>query len=191
MHHSLQAYTDTNEFSVILLLDTLSTEKINQIRELVPPSPVRVDPPHVTLLRGISSASYNEDHKLISLIQSFLKTCNLSEMQAQLSLIHNHESKLYGISSAIELETNTELEAARPKLISLLQREGFSFAISPHELQNFRAHITIALSSALPADHDFSAILHPEHTVSFSGAALLRLQNTPAGSPRQMRYIAI
>lgn len=182
-------HNDTNEFSVILLLDSISTKKVNRVRELVPPSPVRVDPPHVTLLRGISSSAYMSDQKLKVFIQQFILTNHFSEMRAHVKLIHNHQSHLYGVSSTIELEANQALKSARAALITMLQQNNFT--ISPPEIQHFRAHSTIALSSALDPSQDFSTIISSGDAINFSGIALLRLQNAPKDSPRQMRLLKI
>lgn len=180
---------DTNEFSVILLLDPISTKKVNRIRQLVPPSPIRVDPPHVTLLRGISSSAYISDQELKVFIQQFIHPSHFSEMQAHVKLIHNHQSHLYGVSSTIELDANQALKSARAALITMLQQNNFT--ISPPEIQHYRAHTTIALSSALNPSQDFSPILSSGDTINFSGIALLRLQSAPKHSPRQMRLITI
>src|SRR5579871_705532 len=108
---------DANEFSVVLIVDEVTTEKIQGIRRELPPSPVREDPPHVTLLRGISSSDYKTDDYLLEAIAPRLEPFLRTKPSAVLGILHTIGSQLYGDTSAFEVAMPEVISQYRQGLI--------------------------------------------------------------------------
>ena len=167
-----QITTNTNEFSIVLLANDETADKVTRLRELLPPSPVRVDPPHMTLLRGISAPGDITDQELLEgmkpLVTPFLS--EISKVYAK--HVTTLDSRIYGPTAVVELEIPSALREARASLVTKLLDKHYS--VLEVEQNNYQPHITLALSVPLPDNEDHSEIMPPDSVIHFSGFALFR-----------------
>ncbi len=164
----------TNEFSIVLLTDDNTYSKVEYIRKQLPPSPVRVDPPHMTLLRGISSPESVSNGALITEMRPLVLPFLSYTGSIYVKRLITRDSHIYGPTAIIELEVPKKLIEARDVLVQTLLAKGYS--IETLEQNSYSPHITLTLSVPLPDGRNFEDIIPNGHPVNFSGFALFRLK---------------
>lgn len=156
-----------------MLLDKTDAKKINHMRSLLPASPVRVDPPHLTLLRGISSKTFVPDKELAKEVGSILQGILPGDMSAVVSDVRTADSRIYGKTSSVVFEASDKLLRLRGVVIQELSARGY--LVEEHEIKEYHPHATITLSVPLPKEKDFSEFIKSGSVVGFSGFALLKM----------------
>lgn len=178
---------DTNEFGVALLTDEITAAKVTKIRRQLPPSPIRVDPPHMTLLRGVSSSNEKTDAELLSDIEPLVKPLVSSNTSVTISRLLNLDSQLYGSTGVIELKVPQEILEVRQNLISSLISKGY--IVEQKEKEKFQPHLTLVLSIPLPDSDDLLKIISILDGITFSSWAIFRTRLRKPDGTRLVRII--
>ncbi|MDB5175151.1 MAG: hypothetical protein JWM81_9 [Candidatus Saccharibacteria bacterium] len=176
----------TQEFSLCLFPEADWSNKLLAFRSQLADSPYRDDPPHMTLLRGITAPMPLDDTELIQAIQSITRIESTLPMVATVSDVANKSNHLYSSSSGLLLEPEAALTVFRRRLTSSLQEHGFF--IEQAELDSFLAHITIRLGVPLHGE----LLAHAKDkfvgtTVNLTSWAIFRLELNDEA--RQMRQV--
>jgi len=132
----------TNEFSVILLLDKTSKDKIEDIRTSMPASPYRDDWPHLTLLQGCHTPRSMSDVELYNILCPILNRLLKPKLHATVAGLSNLFGGYYKDTSSIILSTSNDLQREHISLLSSLR--GSHFKVDRKE-SIYRPHVTIRL----------------------------------------------
>lgn len=140
----------TREFSICLLPTDDVTEDVQALREALPASPYRDDIPHITLLRGITSATELSDTELAEDIERMLSITDALPLTGQCRAVVNASNQFYSSSSAVLLDASPELLAYRQKVANQLTAHGYD--IEAQELATYTPHVAIRLGVPLEGD---------------------------------------
>lgn len=125
------------------MLDDASTNAVNQIRDILPPAPLRDDSPHVTLLRSIGTPSDMKDEDLLEDMERILKLSSSLPFTARVVKISNIYSPLFGITSSVTLKASSELATYQKKLKKVLRAQNYSIGFFARLA--FMPHISVRL----------------------------------------------
>lgn len=171
----------TNEFSVVLVPQSDFTRVIEQARQLLPRAQ-RVDPPHMTLLRGIYTPKDMSDMKLMNRLVNTLGPIDRQSLKARVQAIGQDYNERYRTSSVIKLEVSPSVINLRNNLIDRLSSSNFK--VEPIELTNFEPHLTLALGIPLPSmdiHKKIESIVVPGQQFNFIDWSVLRIIYFPQG----------
>lgn len=130
------------EFSVILLVDDGTARFIEQLREMLPVTPIRNDKPHITLQNRILNNKTMSDVELTSDVKSALPEINFP-IKVKYSTSEDHSSEKYGDSSVIRVSVENDLLDLKHKLVGHLKANGYELN---KEFSNvYEPHITVGL----------------------------------------------
>lgn len=177
----------TNEFSINLLTDTDTSAYILRIRETLPSSPYRDDPPHCTLLRGVTTPRTMSDDELRSFVAPLLMhdTCSLD---MQLDEVAEKSNQFYQPTTLLVLMSTPEILAYRTKIADALQEKGC--IIEPQERSHYLPHVSIRLGVTVDQQQKSAINAHYANTpISFSRYAIFRLKLV--GNTRHMHIVEI
>ena len=137
----------SREFSICLRPDAATAQDVLRLRQQLPDSPYRDDPPHVSLLRGITTpVAYSDDE----LLQKVERVCNLTEklpLSATIDRLTNKSNQFYSESSIISFHLSSEFTRLWQQTIHLLHQN--DFAIEESETKSFSPHMTVRLGVPL------------------------------------------
>lgn len=171
----------TNEFSVVLVPQSDFTRVIEQARRLLPRAQ-RVDPPHMTLLRGIYTPKDMSDRELINCLINTLGPIDGQLLKARVQAIGQDYNERYQTSSVIKLEASPSVINLRNNLIDKLSSSNFE--IEPTELTSFEPHLTLALGIPLPSmdiNKKIESIVVQGRQLNFIDWSVLRIIHSPKG----------
>ena len=177
----------TKEFSICLLAESETTAEIESIRGELPTSPYRDDPPHITLLRGVTSSALVSDSALAKSVGALL-TMQPDIIGGEVKAVEDKSNHLYSSTTALTFTLSGDILNYRKTLISQLKANNFK--VEPQEVATFIPHLTIRLGVALDdAERTRAEACFLGKHMAFAGYALFRLvQNN--GS-RQMHIVEI
>lgn len=177
----------TQEFSICLLPGTETAAQIEALRAELPASPYRDDPPHITLLRGITSPHAISDAALLADIESTLDLSASLPLSAQIVSVENKSNQFYSDSGLLLLEVSEELLDYRQAAANKLSGQGYD--VESQELDSYMPHMTIRLGVPLQDEELTKAqAIFRYRTVVFGEWMLLRL--VKQGSARLMREVS-
>lgn len=137
-------FTPANEFSICLALDATTEDKVLAIREKLPASPFRDDPPHLTLLRGLTSPTSMSDEELMRDLERLLHLEQHLPLNVKANRIMNARSPKYPPTSFVSVSIPPELAKLRKYIISTLDKAGY--AVEKKERLIYIPHITLRLA---------------------------------------------
>jgi hypothetical protein len=140
----------TREFSICLLADKKTTSFVNSWRKKLLPSPYRDDPPHITLLRGITSPHQVEDIKLYEEVGGILESVGVRQLDLAFENVCNVADARYTDSAVVYFDLPESISTKRSALIAELQAHNFS--IEPDEITSYEVHMTLRLGVSLTMD---------------------------------------
>ncbi len=144
------------------------------LRSKLPASPYRDDVPHITLLRGVSSAGEMSDEALVHDMRSLLAISNHLPLYATARQIVNKSDELYRSSSVVPLDASDDLLAYRTRITTTLAKH--HYAIEAQELTEYAPHITIRLGVPLEgSNYKLAQKLFEGEAISFDQWFLFRL----------------
>ncbi len=165
----------TSEFSICLTLDHKATQDVGTIRQALPPSPYRDDPPHVTLLRTIKTPVPMSD---TDLWQDMERLLTLSKNLPLTATVHKPANSLDPLfrwcSSRVLLHASPEIKSYRKHILRTLQANNYSVGIVSR--LTFFPHISVRLGVSYTkkaktmAERSFS----PETKLIFNEWIILR-----------------
>ncbi|HEU5004827.1 MAG TPA: hypothetical protein VFT49_01945 [Candidatus Saccharimonadales bacterium] len=117
-----------DEFSVILHLDEQASRDLERVRQLMPASPYRDDPPHVTLLQGIHPSVTMSDEEILRAITPALNRLIKPEAHVRVSYLSNLTGGPYKITSAIVMAMSSVLGREHISLLAHLRGGGFGLS---------------------------------------------------------------
>ncbi|HEX8226300.1 MAG TPA: 2'-5' RNA ligase family protein [Candidatus Saccharimonadales bacterium] len=120
----------TNEFGLCLLPDESIVEAVNSIRQLLPASPYRDDPPHVTLLRAITTLHDMDDDTLLQRVDELLHLTATLPLEATVRKPSNAFSPIYRLSSTILFRPSSDMKTCRKSVIDTLRNDGYTLGRS-------------------------------------------------------------
>lgn len=175
-HHS------PNEFSIIFRLDEKSRRDMQSIRDLLPSSSFRDDPPHVTLLQGIQCPNTMSDSHLIKSLSPLLNRLLKNEPRVYVDCLENLTGGPYKLTSAILFKKSPTLEREHISLMAHLRGSGYRVRISNRA---YRPHASVRLGAAYnQAALDKAFHLFPTGGgVGFQGWKILRLTSASHRRP--------
>ena len=165
----------TNEFSIIFNLSRKWAEKVNQAREQLPPSPIRIDRPHMTLIRAVSSPNFRADEELVSAVKSYAFSLLNQKLTVTLEAIDNHpDIKLFGLTGVAMLKVPQLILDVRKSLISSLEKQGYFIETSVKN--SFIPHVTLNIGVAISKGQQetIEKILPKGSILNFASWSLLR-----------------
>jgi 2'-5' RNA ligase len=133
----------TSEFGICLVPDASTVESIYDIRLLLPSSPYRDDPPHLTLLRAINCPREMSDSDLLQDVESRLNLTDALPLQATITKIGNGFSPLHKNISALFFQASPAMSSYRKQAIKSLKAGGYKLGILGSKL--FIPHISVRL----------------------------------------------
>ena len=167
--------TITNEFSICLVADEINTEKINATRSKLPESPYRDDPPHVTLLRGVTTPADVSSNRLVKDISALLDLDIALPMEVRIREVTNMRNRFYGVSGVVILDPSSLLMNLRKRAVRQLIKS--IYTIEEQEVETYTPHMTIRLGVQLEGSSmDKAKKAFPlDEYVTFNKWILLRL----------------
>ena len=162
------------EFSIILCVDETTAEIVVDFRELLPKTPFRDDPPHVTLIRVVSLPESMSDDELLSFMRPKLNF--QVPLKISFKKVADHPSEKYGTTTVLEYKVAPELIEFRKSLIKTLRSE---FCIIPKEVaDDYSPHMTLILGKTLDSNSKKEAaeIFSKTSGVYFTQWKLLRYE---------------
>lgn len=179
----------TREFSICLLPDQATADKILQLRAEMPTSPYRDDTPHVTLLRGVVSPTDVNDEQLLHTLESFLEPDSNLPANFQVKKIANRSSHLYSSSSLVILQAGKQVKSYRKKVIRTLKQNGYTIPLLDRAI--YIPHLTIRLGVPVKDQtRKTAAQLFPHGSDATCGSWMV-LRLTAAEPTRLMREISL
>ncbi len=115
-----------SEFSIISLLDNQAAQDIETLRAMLPRSPFRDDPPHITLLQGIHPLKSLNDQDVLKTITPALNRLIRVEPHIKVSHLSNLAGGPYRITSAVVMAASEDLRREHISLLAHLRGNGFS-----------------------------------------------------------------
>ena len=165
----------TNEFSLCLIPDTVTTESILAARKELPPSPYRDDVPHITLLKMIKTATPLSDDELLRAMDTLLELSKNMPLHASVYKPANRSNMLYSLSSLLLLQASPAMKAYRKNIIKILRRNGYTVGFA--ETRLFMPHITVRLG--VPYSRPVKALIKQrfaqETTIRFNRWVIFRI----------------
>lgn len=177
----------STEFSIILIPAYDVVRKIGEIRALLPQSSVRIDPPHMTLLRKINCGKLISDKDLLENVGSILDAILPKNPVVNATNAHTMQSRFYGPTSVIGLKVSSDIVEARKQLIKTLLAK--KYMIDERELSFYHPHMTITLGVPLGEEKNYSAIINPGYQISLVDFALLISLPGQIESNRHVRLV--
>ena len=164
----------SREFSICLLPTEGVVNNVQALRQELPGSPYRDDMPHITLLRGISSAEQTFDEVLIHHVSSLVNPSDHLPLQATVRQVANKDNQFYSSSGLIILDASKELLAYRANVATVLRENNYT--IEPQELGEYTPHITIRLGVPLEGrNKERAQDLFENRLITFSQWLIFRL----------------
>lgn len=140
----------TNEFSICLQPTADIAERIDDLRMLLPASPYRDDPPHITLIRGMVSDGDIGDNELLSRVATISQIGDKLPLSGTITDVINKSNHFYSESSVLIISPSDELLLFRSNLQKLLVSDDFSD--ESHDNNTHDLHITIRLGIPIVGD---------------------------------------
>ncbi len=138
--------SDVTEFSVIFCVDDDTAQAVESMRTQLPKTPFRDDPPHVTLLRSVTTPELLSDEEAVSFMNPFLDKPNFS-MDIAFEKVIDLGSPKYGTTTVLAYNPDPKLIAYRKKLIDTLQSHS---CIIPDDVVNqYTPHMTLVLGKTI------------------------------------------
>ncbi len=165
----------TDEFSIILIADKISSDDIATVRDRLPPSPYRDDPPHLTLAYGVRGPKNLSDHDLWWKLQPWLDEMLKAGAHARVAKISNRRGSLYGNTSLIELRLTKRFKKHRHNLLAAMRRHDFrvSRLLNVFYLPHISIRLGVPLTGAVK--QDAGRLFPAGRPISFDGYEIYRL----------------
>lgn len=165
----------TQEFSICLLPDIQTTERVTSLRRELPPSPYRDDLPHLTLLRGITSDLPLSDETLLADMDAQLDLPSALPLAATVQAVENKSNRFYSDSSLLLLDPSAALLACRRQIVRRLTSTA-GYAVEPAEQTSFTPYVTVRLGVPLYGDMlQKTEELFLRRSITFNSWLLVRL----------------
>ena len=175
----------TNEFSICLLANSETTADIESMRRELPTSPHRDDPPHITLLRGVTSSAFVSDAAIAKSMGALL-TMQPDSIGGNVKGVEDKSNHLYSSTTALTLTLSDVILNYRKALINNLKANNYK--VESQELATFIPHLTIRLGVALDETERKRAEAHfLGKQIKFTRYALFRL--VQHNGSRQMHIV--
>jgi 2'-5' RNA ligase len=166
---------ETNEFAVVLVCDSATRDVIAAIRRDLPVSPYYESIPHITLLRGIRSATHISDEQLVNGVRELLDVNQLRQVRFAPKKVVNRFNHIYKTTAAIGVQVPRKLRLLRNQFMRALRDNGFR--VEPIEKLVYVPHLTIRLGVTLrgPAKAQAEGRLRQIGTIGCGAIAILRI----------------
>ncbi len=165
--------SQTQEFSICLLLDEPATRQIEDIRAKLPSSSYRDDPPHLTLLRGITSKEIVSAEELSQNLQKIL-TIKPGTLHVRITGLQDVSNQFYTKTTVLQIAAFDELTRYREKITDQLRLNRFQ--VEQKEVEHYTPHITVRLGVTINDSLRTSTEkLFVDHDLTFTSYALFRL----------------
>lgn len=130
------------EFSVILLADDNTARLVEQLRQMLPASPLRNDKPHITLQNRIMHSAVLSDNELIRDVSDALPKIKFP-LKVAYSSANDHFSEKYGDSSVIRVSVGRDILKLKSQLVKYLTSSDYE--LNQEFSTVYEPHITVGL----------------------------------------------
>ena len=140
----------TDEFSICLVVDETAAEKVLALRQLLPTSVFRDDPPHVTLISNITAPTSLSDEQLIHEVTRIVEPMRYLPLKLRTKRVKNLPSHKYTPTSLVTLAASPSLLALRKDTIDRLQTAGYS--VDTLQKLVYVPHMTLRLATKIQGE---------------------------------------